>query len=624
MCFVICEYHAVVLATCKDIGFSERRMTSLPEIIRKGATSYLEHLAAPQDGKPQNGIPGLKQWRYDLVAGLQVALVGLPLSLGIALASGAAPVTGLISAIIAGLVFPLLGGAYITVSGPAAGLAPALLAGMLALGQGDLETGYPLVLVAICLTGVVQVLLSIYNAGRFAMYFPMSVLKGMLAAIGMLIIIKQIPSLLGYLTPMTKSIPEAIILIPEQIKGMNPQVFAAGGIALALLFGLDSNIVQKQRWARNIPAPLLVVALGGVAGWVLHFPDAYLIHVPEDILAQGIHFPNFSEIWQRSELWFALLTTVVTLTLIDGTETLATIAAIDKIDPFHRKSDPNVTLRAMGISNILSGLAGGLTIIPGGIKSTANMIAGGRTLWANFYYALFVALFVWFGTDLINRIPLTVLAALLIFIGWKLCAPRIFLKLFSIGAEQLLIATACVVATLFTSDILLGVIAGTVTKILVLCFDVVKALTFERQFHASPTEPFSARVLAAFKELFGDPIIRIGDGRTSGRGAMPVMSVAAQNMKHPYKIYLSSLSCMNLMKLDAKLKTLPNHRDSYMIILAGHVVDHTAMEYLYHFRDQHMKAGHNCVILGTQHFLSHSDHRLAYRVSQSDDAMAYG
>ncbi len=583
-----------------------------------------EYLAAPQDEKPQNGIPGLKYWRYDLLAGLQVALVGLPLSLGIALASGAAPITGVVSAIIAGLVFPLLGGAYITISGPAAGLAPALLTGMLALGQGDLEAGYPLVLVAICLTGAVQIVLSIYNAGRFAMYFPMSVLQGMLAAIGMLIIIKQLPSLLGHLTPTMKSIPEAVLLIPAQIMGMNPQVFSVGAITLTLLFVLDSNIVKNQRWTRNIPAPLLVVVVGTVAGWLMNFPDAYLVHVPKDVFAQGIHFPNFSEIWQRSELWFALLTTVITLTLIDGTETLATIAAIDKIDPFHRKSNPNATLRAMGVSNILSSLAGGLTIIPGGIKSTANVIAGGHTLWANLYYALFMALFVWLGTGMINSIPLTVLAALLIFIGWRLCAPRIFLKVFSIGAEQLLIATVCVVVTLSISDILWGVIAGTVAKLLVLCFDVVKALTFERQLHASPTESFPVRVWAAIQELFRNPVIRIGDGRIRGKEYIPVMSVAAQNMKHPYKIYLSSLSCMNLMKLDAKLKALPNHRDNFMIILAGHVVDHTAMEYLYQFRDQHVKAGHNCVIVGTRHFLSHSNHHLAYRVNQSDDAVAYG
>lgn len=584
----------------------------------------IDHVPVAQDETPQNGIDGLKHWRHDLIAGLQVALVALPLSLGIALASGAPPITGVISGIIAGLVVPLLGGSYITISGPAAGLAPALLAGILTLGQGDLEAGYPLVLVAICLTGVVQILLSMYKVGRLAMYFPMSVLHGMLAAIGILIIIKQIPSLLGYLTPPTKSIPDAIILIPGQIMGMNPEIFAVGGITLILLFGLDSTIVKSQKWARNLPAPLLAVALGGIAGWLLHIPEAYLIHVPEDALTQGIQLPNFSGIWHRPELWFALLTTVITLTLIDGTETLATIAAIDKIDPFGRKSDPNTTLRAVGVSNILSGLAGGLTIIPGGIKSTANIIAGGKTLWANSYHALFLALFVWGGTDLINRIPLTVLAALLIFIGWRLCAPRIFLKIFSIGVEQLLVATVCVGVTVYTSDILSGVLVGTVTKLLVLCFDVLKALTFEQESYAGPTESFSTRLWAAFSELFRDPIIRIGDGRSLRKGSLPVMTVAARDMKHPYKIYLSSLSCMNLLKLDEKLQTLPNNRDNFMIILAGHVVDHTAMEYLHQYRERLLKDGHNCVILGTQRFLPHSDHRLAYRVSQSQDALAYG
>ena len=141
------------------------------------------NLAVPAMEKPENGLRGLKHWRYDLLAGLQVALIGLPLSLGIAVASGAPPITGVISAIIAGLVFPFLGGAYVTISGPAAGLAPALLAGMIALGHGDLAVGYPLLLVAICLTGVVQVLLSLLRAGRFALYFPISVVEGMLSAI---------------------------------------------------------------------------------------------------------------------------------------------------------------------------------------------------------------------------------------------------------------------------------------------------------------------------------------------------------------------------------------------------------------------------------------------------------
>ncbi len=319
--------------------------------------------------KPENGLRGLKHWRYDLLAGLQVALIGLPLSLGIAVASGAPPITGVISAIIAGFVFPFLGGAYVTISGPAAGLAPALLAGMIALGHGDLEAGYPLLLVAICLTGVVQVILSLFRAGRFALYFPISVVEGMLSAIGILIIVKQIPQLLGDQLPPVKSIPAAIMAIPKDIREMNPEIFLIGGLALVLLFVLSS---RKERWATLIPAPLLVVGLGGVAGWLLELPKEYLVKVPLDIFQHGIHFPHFAEAWQSHDLWTAFLVTIVTLTLIDGTESLATIAAVDKIDPFRRKSDPNVTLRAMGISNILSSLAGGLTIIPGGVKSTTK------------------------------------------------------------------------------------------------------------------------------------------------------------------------------------------------------------------------------------------------------------
>ncbi|MDP2265080.1 MAG: SulP family inorganic anion transporter, partial [Thiobacillus sp.] len=169
------------------------------------------------DNKPQNGLAGLKHWRYDLGAGLQVALVSLPLSLGIAVASGAPPITGVISAIIAGLIFPFLGGAYVTISGPAAGLAPALLAGMLLLGGGDLAAGYPLLLVAICLTGLVQIVLSMVNAGRFAIFLPVTVVEAMLAAIGIMIIVKQIPPLLGDLAPLSKDMLGAILALPESL-----------------------------------------------------------------------------------------------------------------------------------------------------------------------------------------------------------------------------------------------------------------------------------------------------------------------------------------------------------------------------------------------------------------------
>src|SRR5690348_11086589 len=147
--------------------------------------------------KPRNGLAGLKHWRNDLVAGLVVSLISLPFSLGIAVASGAPPICGLISAIIAGLVLPFLGGSFVTISGPAAGLAPVLLASMLLLGRGDRAVGYPLLLAAICLTGMVQVVLAGFKAAKFSALFPASVVEGMLASIGLLIIAKQLPLLLG-------------------------------------------------------------------------------------------------------------------------------------------------------------------------------------------------------------------------------------------------------------------------------------------------------------------------------------------------------------------------------------------------------------------------------------------
>lgn len=571
--------------------------------------------------RPQNGVPGLKFWRYDLFAGLQVTLIALPLALGIAIASGAPPVAGVISAIIAGIAFPFLGGAYITIGGPAVGLAPATLAGMFALGQDNLELGYPLLLVAVCFSGAVQVMLSRYDVGRLAMYFPSSVLQGMLMAIGILIIIQQIPGLLGHQGfAYTRDISESIRRLPDQVLGLNQKVFIVGTLALAILFILNSSRIKEHSWVRT-SSPLLVAIWGGVAGWLLGLPKEYLISVPDDILNQGVHFPNFAALWARPELWFILLTTVIILTLINATESLATIRAIDKIDPFKRESNPNIILRTVGVSTMLSGLAGGLMIIPGGIKSTANMIAGGRTLWANAYYAVFTTSILWFGTELINRIPLTVLAALLIFIGWRLCAPAVFFRIWKIGKEQIFIALVCVMVTLFTSNLLVGVLMGVMTKVLLLCRDVALALTLDPRFRAATHESFSACLIESLKEVFRDPVIRIGDGRIMS-DTWSLICESGGHMSHPYKIYLSSISCMNVLKLDARLRELlaqvPS-KHNFMLILRGHVVDHTAMEYLHHFRQCCYWAGYNCVILGDEYFVPHSSHALAYRVNQAHE-----
>jgi hypothetical protein len=362
---------------------------------------------------------------------------------------------------------------------------------------------------------------------------------------------------------------------------------------------------------------MIVIVLGGLVSWLIGIDEKYLIHVPLNVFEHGIVFPSFAEAFSRTDLYGSFLVIIITLVLIDGTESLATIQAIDKIDPFKRKSDPNVTLCAMGISNTASSLLGGLTIIPGGLKSTVNMLAGGRTLWANFYYACFQLLILLFAAALMNYVPKSALAGLLIWIGWKLCSHKVFKRIFSVGKEQMFIAMVNVVVTLWTSDLLDGMIVGTLTKVVLLVKDVIQA---------SPGEGIGA----SLKELFGNPLIRIGDSRGS-RDVMTVSATAVLRgkvgvMKNPYKIYLSSVTCMNLVKLDAALKKIvipEGSKADYMIILAGKIIDHTTMEYLHNFQDRAIEAGHTCVLVGMERFKGLSDHAMAYRVKATESAIAF-
>ena len=546
--------------------------------------------------KPQNGLAGLRHWRYDLSAGLQVALVSLPLSLGIAIASGAPPITGLISAIIAGLVFPFLGGAYVTISGPAAGLAPALLSGMLLLGNGDLVAGYPLLLVAICLTGLLQILLSFANAGRLAIFLPVTVVEAMLAAIGIIIIIKQIPALMGTALPASKSMITSISQLPQAFSSMEPAVFAVGGICLILMFAL--NRVQGG-WLRKIPAPLAVAGVGIVLAHVLQLDAHYLINLPDSLLADSLTLPAFSEVWQRQELWWSILIVVLTLTLIDGIESLATIAAVDKIDPFQRRSDANVTLRAMGISNSLSSIFGGLTIIPGGVKSRANIDAGGRTLWANFYNAIFLLLFLLLAQSLLRMIPLAAIGAILIYVGWRLCEFRVFSRTFSIGRDQIIIFVLTILAILAT-DLLYGILIGVAAEVLLLLY----------LLHPS------FRTILTGRLTFGQSFAYLGKN-LAHLFASPIISIKqepADDTPH-YRITLGTLVCFNLIFFDKLLQTLPgNARLTLVMTESGHMIDHTAMEYLHQLEEDCVRDGRKFELLGLDGYYQFTPHALSARM----------
>ena len=546
--------------------------------------------------KPQNGIAGLRHWRYDLLAGLQVALVSLPLSLGIAIASGAPPIAGLVSAIIAGFVFPFLGGAYVTISGPAAGLAPALLAGMLVLGNGDLAAGYPLVLVAICLAGVVMILLSIFRAGNLvAMFLPVTVVEAMLAAIGIMIIVKQVPALLGDLTPGGKTIPASIQKLPDSFLNIEPSVFVIGGLCLFLMFFLNRT---RRAVLRKIPPPLTVCAVGVALGFALDLAPAYLIKMPENVLEGGITLPAFDVVWNRPELWGGILLIVITLTLIDSVESLATIRAVDKIDPYQRKSQPNVTLRAMGISNLLSSLFGGLTIIPGGIKSRANIDAGGRTLWANFYNATFLLVFLFFAKDIISRIPLAAIGAVIVYVGWRLCEPSVFARTFAIGRDQLVVFLITIAAILAT-DLLVGILIGIAAQVLLLGYLLTPSLRLVLTGRITSVQllrTLGANVFA----LFRSPIIRVKQESEGGRAHT--------------QLSLTSLAGFNLFPLERALAAVPSQSGITLTLSeSGRIIDHTTMEYLHQFEEECVRHGRPFAIQGMERFHPFTSHPLSTR-----------
>ncbi len=511
--------------------------------------------AAAPSSRPRNGIAGLKEWRYDIVAGLMVSLTSLPLSLGIAVASGAPPLAGLTSAIIAGLIFPFLGGAYVTISGPAAGLAPALFGAMLALGHGNLDKGYPLLLAVIGIVGVLQVLLSWLGAARLSAAMPVAVVEGMLASIGLMIIAKELPHFIGH-DFKSHAFFGILAETPEEIRVMDGPSFAIGLVCLALMFVLSNRWV-RERLPVAVPPPLAVVFIGLVLGQILKIDDHHRISIPGNLMEHGIVMPNFPGLFGDSSIRWIIVTSVLTLVLIDSIESLATIRAIDKIDPFRRRSDPDRTLLAMGVSKLCSSLAGGLTVIPGGVKSKLNVVSGGRTLWANFYNAVFLLGFLIFGRSVINQIPYSTLAAILIYTGYRMCEPAVWRHIAHIGLEQILLFSTTVLVTLST-DLLGGILAGMAMKLLLVLFYTRK--------HAAVGGP-----IARATQFFRNPVV--SRERTDGG----------------YQLQIDRpMVCFNSFFLNRELERVPIDADEVRVEIGPHVamIDHTSVDLLLHFSDE--------------------------------------
>ena len=423
-------------------------------------------------------------WRYDLPAGMVVFLVAIPLCLGISLASGAPMLSGLITGVVGGLIVSRLSGSQLMVSGPAAGLTAIVLAAIAQLGAWDRF------LVAVVLAGAIQVALGALRAGIIGYFFPSSVIRGMLAAIGLILILKQIPYALGAGVEVFESdsfkTPDGgntLTSIADAVAGAVPLAVVLSVLSLVLLTMWDRIAPAKVR--KVMPAALVVVLLG-VLGVMAASAFAPAFALPPDAMVQLptpsslgelaglLVFPDWSAVTEP-----AVWTVAFTLAIVASLETLLSLEATDKLDPFKRTSPANRELFAQGAGNMLAGMAGGLPMTGVIVRSAANIGAGARTWRSAFVHGLLLLLAVAVIPALLNRIPLAVLAAILLYTGFKLAHPKQLIDAWKIGPKYFVPLVVTVVAILAT-DLLVGITVGlAVGAFFVLWDDFAHAYSYE-------------------------------------------------------------------------------------------------------------------------------------------------
>lgn len=403
--------------------------------------------------------------KHDLPAGLSVFLVALPLCLGIALASGAPLVAGLISGIIGGIIVSLISGSALGVSGPAAGLSTLVAAAIISLGD------YQTFLLSVVIAGGFQLVLGLLKMGGIANYFPSSVIKGMLAAIGIILISKQVPIALGYGEPdfWTDGFLNLFTTdsIHEHFKDIGSQV--SEGSALLSVLSIIILVVLQKPFAKKIkviPAPLIVVLFGLGFNYLLSIEaNAFslgshqLVNIPNDIFS-NISFPDFTKIFSDGNIWKNGLVIGLLATL----ETLLCVEAVDKLDKHNRITPVNRELIAQGIGNMACGLFGGIPITAVVVRGAANVDAGGKTKLSAFTHGVFLLLAVLFIPFLLNKIPYASLAAILLMTGYNLAKPKLFKSMLHLGMKQFLPFIITIIVILST-DLLIGVTIGLLISI---------------------------------------------------------------------------------------------------------------------------------------------------------------
>ena len=516
----------------------------------------------------------------NLFSGFVVSLIALPLGLGLALASGAPPISGIIAAIVGGIVVSLIGGSHVTITGPGNGLVVVILAAITTLGDGNMQEGFLFTLAAIVISGIIMIVLGFLRMGSLGDFFPGSAIQGMLAAIGIGIFAKQIHVMLGNLNAKG-SIIDLLIQIPEGIinliKTNDLSILYAGSIGIISLLIMIFYSKIRNRYFQLIPAPMWIVVLS--VGMYYYFElvssSAYpidkslLIALPVDILS-NFAFPNFSKIYDAD-----FLNAVLAITLIASIESLLSIKAVDKLDPLKRRSNVNKDIRALGLATVISGFLGGLNVVTVIARSSVNVNNNGTNRSANFFHASFLVVFILLFATELRKIPLPALAAILVYTGYKLASPENIKKVFLIGSEQLIIFAITLLTTIVTS-LISGIIVGILVTFIIHII-------------------INKNILLFIKNILKPNVLMF---KEEGK-----YYVSVQNFS----------SFLNYTKLKTKLDQIPESEEAIIDFSLCDFVDHSVMENMNNYSESFTRKGGHFEVIGLDDSKPGSEHPFALR-----------
>ena len=518
--------------------------------------------------------------RSNLIAGFVVSLIALPLALGLAIASGFPMVAGIVTAVVGGVLVSILGGSHVTITGPGYGLVVVLLSAVTVLGEGDVQAGYLYALSAVVLSGVLILLFGFLRFGSISDFFPATAIQGMLSAIGVMLLVKQLYVMLGDLKTKGK-ILDLILGIPDlfgSLKGAQAGVLYAVGLGVVSLMIMVFYSRIRNRFFRLIPAPMWVIllALGfdtyfSLIGTKNPISKALMISLPDNLLTT-FPTPDFSK-WQEPVFWGIVLS----VTLVSSIESLLSIKAVDKLDPEKRRSNTNKDMKALGLATVVSGFLGGMNVVTVISRSSVNVNNQATKRISNFFHAMFLLLLVLVFQEQLKRIPFTSLAAILVYTGYKLTAPTIFVSMYRVGKEQLFIFLTTLVATLLT-DLISGIFIGLFATFVV---HVVINKTFW---------------------LFSRNLLK------------PNVLMYKENETDNYYVgVIHFCTFLNFYKLKSKLDKIPQNEKAIVDFSLCSFVDHTVQESLNSYEELFERKGGTFEVIGLDVHDTDSSHPFAVR-----------